>query len=229
MKKNMIRGWVILAILLIAYNLILFVAPFLKTADFWISYVFTMLAFLIAAFTIYIAFIKKPDAKSRFYGFPIARIGIVYLSAQLVVSFILILLGKFIPFWITLIIYIVGLVITVLGLVSTEAVVEEIQLQDDSLKAKVDFMRSLQSQVSHMTMQCNDPDTLKHLQNFAEDLRYSDPISSEALSEIESKLSIAITNLQNAVDNGYWPAVNQSIQKATALLAERNRLCKLNK
>ena len=86
MKKGTIRAIVVAAILLIAYNLVVFAVPFEKNATYWVSYGFTMASFLVVAASIYIAFIKNPDARSRFYGFPIARIGVVYGIAQLVVS-----------------------------------------------------------------------------------------------------------------------------------------------
>lgn len=43
----------------------------------------------VVAVSIYISFVKKPDAKSRFYGFSIAKIGAIYGLVQLVASLIL--------------------------------------------------------------------------------------------------------------------------------------------
>ena len=78
MKKDTIRAIVVAVITLVIYNLIAFVIPFTHTAAFWISYGFTLAAFAVVCASIYIAFVKNPDAKSRFYGFPIARIGVLY-------------------------------------------------------------------------------------------------------------------------------------------------------
>ena len=74
MKKNMIRWIAGLSILLVLYILVAFLIPFVHTAVFWVSFVFTLIAFAVVAASIYIAFIKNPDAKSRFYGFPIAKL-----------------------------------------------------------------------------------------------------------------------------------------------------------
>ena len=86
-------------------------------------------------------------------------------------------------------------------------------------------MRNLQSKVCQMATQCDAPE----LKKFAEDIRYSDPVSSDALGDIEQELAAAVEELQAAVVDGDSESVAQLCRKASATLAERNRLCKLNK
>ena len=145
MKKDTMRGIVALAVVLVLYILIAFLIPFVHTATFWVSFVFTLIAFAVVAASIYIAFIKNPDAKSRFYGFPIARIGVLYGGAQLIVSLVVMALAQWTPWWIPVLVYAIGLGAAVVGLVAADAVVEEIQTQDVKLKEDVALMRSLQS------------------------------------------------------------------------------------
>ena len=64
---------------------------------------------------------------------------------------------------------------------------------------------------------------------FAEDIRYSDPVSSDALGDIEQELAAAVEELQAAVVDGDGESVAQLCRKASAVLSERNRLCKLGK
>ena len=78
----MLRGCAVLAILLVAYLLVIFLIPFAHTAVFWVSFVFTLIAFGVVAAACWLAFARKPDTKSRFYGFPIARIGVIYGAAM---------------------------------------------------------------------------------------------------------------------------------------------------
>lgn len=225
MKKETIRAAVVAATIFVIYQLMAFVIPFAHTAAFWISYGFTLAAFAVVAAAIYIAFVKNPDAKSRFYGFPIARIGVLYGIAQLVVSLLVMALAQWMPWWIPLLVYAVGLGAAVIGLVSAESVVEEIQLQDGKLKKDVALMRSLQSKVSQLADQSEDA----AIQALAEELRYSDPVSNEAIADAEADLAAAVDELQAAFVDGDRNAVVQLCRKAAALLAERNRLCKLNK
>ena len=225
MKKDTIRAIVVAAITFIIYNLIAFVIPFAHTAAFWISYGFTLVAFAVVCASIYIAFIKNPDAKSRFYGFPIARIGVLYGGAQLIVSRIVMALAQWTPWWIPVLVYAIGMGVAVIGLVAADAVVEEIQAQDVKLKKDVSLMRSLQSKVSQIASQADDA-AIKAL---AEEFRYSDPVSNEAIADAEADLAAVVDQLQAAYVDGDSEAMAQLCRKAAALLAERNRICKLNK
>ena len=108
---------------------------------------------------------------------------------------------------------------------AAEAVVEEIQTQDVKLKKDVSLMRGLQSKVSQIASQTDDA-SIKAL---AEEFRYSDPVSNDAIADAEADLAAAVDQLQAAYIDGDQEAMNQLCRKTTALLAERNRLCKLNK
>ena len=225
MKKDAVRGVVVLGVLLVLYILIAFLIPFVHTATFWVSFVFTLIAFGVVAASIYIAFVKNPDAKSRFYGFPIAKIGVIYGAVQLAAGLVLMALAAIVPAWIAVLVYAVALGAAVIGLVSAEAVVSEIHVQDAKLKNNVALMRSLQSKINQIAAQSED----KGIKALAEEFRYSDPVSSDALAEIERDLAAVVDELQAAVVDGDREAADKLCRKAAATLAERNRLCKLNK
>lgn len=225
MKKDTIRGIIALTVVLALYILIAFLIPFIHTATFWVSFMFTLIAFCVVAASIYIAFVKNPDAKSRFYGFPIAKLGVIYGVVQLIAGFIFMALGVWIPVWVAVLVYAIALGSVAIGLISADAVREEIQRQDVKLKKDVSFMRNLQSKVCQMATQCDAPE----LKRFAEDIRYSDPVSSDALGDIEQELAAAVEELQAAVVDGDSESVAQLCRKASAVLSERNRLCKLGK
>ena len=225
MKKDIIRSVVVAVVLMAVYHLAAFAVPFAKTGAFWVSYGFTLAAFGVLFASIYIAFLKKADAKSRFYGFPIARIGVIYAIVQLVVSLVVMALSLFIPWWIPMLVYAIALGAALIGLISVDAVVDQIQTMDTKLKKDVSAMRALQTKASQMAAQSGDA-ALKAL---AEEFRYSDPVSSDAIAEAEADLAAAVDQLQTAYVDGDKDAMAQLCRKASALLAERNRLCKLNK
>lgn len=225
MKKDTLRATIVAVIAFVIYNLIAFVIPFAHTAAFWISYGFTLAAFAVVAASIYIAFIKQPNIKSRFYGFPVARIGVIYGAAQLVVSLAVMALALWMPWWIPVVVYAVGLGVAVIGLVSAEAVAEEIKTQDVKLKKETSLMKGLQSKLEQMAAKTDDA-AIKAL---AEEFRYSDPVSNTAIADAEAELAAAVNELQAAFASADKDAVAQLCNKTSALLSERNRLCKLNK
>lgn len=225
MKKNFTRSAICLGVLLLLYILLTFLIPFPKTAVFWLSFGFTLVAFAVTSWALYTAFLKKPGSTSRFYGFPIARIGAIYGGGQLVCGLVFMALGKWIPTWLAVLVYAAMLGAAVIWLMGAETVVETIHSQDQKLKQDVRFMRELQSKVNQMAAQCSLPE----VKQFCENIRYSDPVSSEALAEIDLDLSAAVDNLQSAIIDGDNIAIRQLAQKADNILSERNRLCKLNK
>ena len=229
MKNNTIRGMIAAAVLLVMYLLLAFVIPFERTSVFWISFVFTIVAFGVAGLSVYMAFIRKEDTKSKFYGFPIARIGVIYAVAQLIAGFLFMAIGIWVPGWVAVVLFALALGAAAIGLVAADAVVEEITTQDDKLKKDVSVMRALQSRVNQMAGQCASPEAAAAVKKLAEEFRYSDPVSSESLIAVEQDLSAAIGNLQSAVVDGDEASVLRLCRSTAAILAERNRLCKLNK
>ena len=229
MKKDTLRWGIGIGIVFVLYTLAAFLIPFVHTAVFWVSVAFTFVAFGVVAAAIYTAFVKNPDAKSRFYGFPIARIGVIYGAVQLAVGILFMALAAILPVWAVVLVCSILMGSAVIGLISAEAVVEEIHVQDVKLKKDVSLMRGLQSKVHMMAAQCDHPDAADAVKALAEELRYSDPVSSEAIAEIEAELCAAVDVLQAAIADGDSNAAKQICRRASGILAERNRLCKLSK
>lgn len=225
MKKGTLRGITALGILLVLYHLAVFLIPFAKTAVFWLSYGFTLTAFAVGAGAVLMAFGRKADAKSRFYGFPVARVGIVYAAVQLIAGLVFMGIGKWVFWWIPALVYAMALGAALLGLIATEATLEEIQTQDAKLKKDVTAMRALQSKVCRLAGDCEVP----ALKKLAEELRYADPVSSHATEAAEADLADLVSQLELAAVQGGRDGVEALCRKATAALSERNRLCKLNK
>ena len=224
MKKNTVRTAVVWMILLAVYHVIVFAVPFTHNGAFWLSYVFALAAFAVLGAATYLGEIKGEGVKSKFYGFPILRLGAVYFAVQIVLSLIVMAVAV-VKIWVALVVYVILLGAAAIGLIAADAMREEIQRQDVKLKKDVSFMRNLQSKVCQMATQCDAPE----LKRFAEDIRYSDPVSSDALGDIEQELAAAVEELQAAVVDGDGESVAQLCRKASATLAERNRLCKLGK
>lgn len=229
MKKDTMRLLIVTVAALIAYNLAVFLIPCYKTTTFWISWGFSLLSFAVSGYAIYTGLIRRPDAKSRFYGFPIARIGVLYLVGQIIAGSVCMAIGHIIPWWLATVAFAIGFAAALIGVVAAEAVVDQIQYQDNNIRQSVAVMRGLQSRLSPILAQCSDATAAEALRAFAEELRYSDPVSCDAIAQTETALSDAVDALQAGVTEGNTDQILTACRQASALLAERNRLCKLNK
>ena len=139
------------------------------------------------------------------------------------------LAGKWVPVWIPLILSVVMLGAAAVGFIAAEGMRDEVERQDVVHKANVGTMRALQSKAVFITNQCEDASTKKALDAFAEALRFSDPVSSDALADIEENLTGLVEELGNAVLDKDYSAAQSLCTKASTILADRNRMCKLNK
>ena len=229
MKKHQIQGITAIAAVLAAYFAVVFLIPFRRdNAVFWVSFVFALAAMAAQVYVVRAAFGGR-DAKSRFYGFPIARVGFVYLIAQVVLSIVFMALAGNVRLWLPLLLYIVLAGAAALGFIATDVTRDEIQRQDAVLKANVSAMRSIQSKASALLGVTQDAQMRKAVEKLSDALRYSDPVSSPAISEIESDLAACVDELQKAVVDGDKASALALAEKAGNILIERNRQCKLAK
>lgn len=228
MKKVNLRGVFILAICLALYHVLVFLLPFDRGEVFWYAYGSALAAFGVAILAICMV-AGKHGARSRFYGFPIGRIGVTYALWQLVISLLFMLLGGIIPTWIVLLVSVIGLGAALLGLIAADSVRTTIEAQDEKLRVNTATIRSLRSKISLLSAQNDDPETTGAIRKLSDEFRYSDPVSSPALAEIEADLAALVNELQQATVDGDSTVVLDLCKKISLMLQERNRICKLNK
>ena len=103
-------------------------------------------------------------------------------------------LAAIVPAWVAVLVYAIALGAAVIGLVSAETVVEEINIQDAKLNKDVTLMRYLQSKVHQMAVHSEDAG----IKALADEFRYSDPVSSDTIADAEADLAAAVDELQSA-------------------------------
>ena len=231
LTKNTMRGLIIGGLFLVVFNLIAFLVPFPHTGNFWVGYIFGMIAILAQAPIWMLAFRNAESARSKFYGMPIARVGVIYLVAQIILSFIAMGLAwvPVVPAWPFIIVSLLLLAAAALGTIATDITREEIERQDVQIKRDVSKMRELQSLGSSLVRQCDDAAAKAELQKLSDALRFSDPVSSDATAEKEAELKHLLDELQTALVDGDFAGIGGLCKQAQNVLAERNRICKLNK
>lgn len=222
MKKNSIKGYVILGILFALVNIISFVVPTIKTVAFWIAYVFTVAAFA-AQIVIWKTSLGKKDAlKSKFLGFPIVHIGIIYVIMQTVV-FVVFLFVPSLPIWSVIVICSIIAGISSVCMISADTGCNEIERVEVKVQKKVFYIRELQADVELLADAETDNDIKTALIQLAEKIRFSDPMSNEQLADLESKIFSNVLELKMVEDKA------KIITELTSLLDERNKKCKILK
>lgn len=221
MKKNSTKGYVILGILFTLVSIIAFAVPTLKTATFWIAYVFTAAAFA-AQIIIWRTALGKEALKSKFLGFSVVHIGIVYAIIQ-TVAFAVFLFAPTLPVWSAIVVCSIIAGVSAVCMISADAGRNEIERVEAEVQEKVFFTRELQADIELIATTETDADTKAELTRLAEKIRFSDPMSNEQLMDLENKISTKVLKLKTATNKV------EIITELTLLLDERNKKCKILK
>lgn len=222
MKKNSTKGYVILGILFALISIIAFAVPIMKTATFWIAYVFTAAAFAVQIVIWKTALGKGETLKSKFLGFPVVHIGIVYLIIQ-TVAFAVFLFAPTLPVWSVIVVCSVIAGVSMVCMISVEAGRNEIDRVEAKVQKKVFYIRELQADIELLADAETDADVKATLIQLAEKIRFSDPMSNEQLADLENKISVKVMELKTATNKV------EIITEIISLLNERNKKCRLLK
>lgn len=222
MKKNSTKGYVILGILFALVSIIAFAVPTVKTATFWIAYAFTTAAFAAQIGIWKIALGKEETLKSKFLGFPVVHIGVVYLIVQ-IVAFAVFTFVTTAPVWIVVVVCVVIAGISVICMIAADTGRSEIQRVEAKVQKKAFYIKSLQADVELLANQEPDPGTKAALTQLAEKIRFSDPMSHEQLEALESQIVEKVSDLKMATNKA------EIITEILALLENRNTICKILK
>lgn len=221
MKKK-VMAYSVLGIAFALFNVLALVIPTEKTATFWIAYAFSVVAFGLQIGIWNFAFKGAETLKSKFLGIPLISVGARYLVVQ-VIAFAVFMAFPFLPSWIPIVVCSVILGISAICLIGTETGREEINRVEEKVEKNVFYIKSLQVDVELLAESESDPEIKAELLKLADKIRFSDPMSSDALTEVEETIANKIEELKTAENK------LAIISTTSAFVAERNKKVKILK
>lgn len=227
--KNKLRVWIILAVILAVYTVLTFALPFEKNAVLWVSYLFGAVAIAAQVYVVRTAFGKGKSLKSKFYGFPVAEIGAIYLLAQLVLGLVFMALARVAPVWLPVVVYVVLLGAAAVGFIAADAAADIVTEVDDHVKADTLFIRSLTADAESLLSKAKGDEIRAVCKKVYEAARYSDPVSNPALAPLESEITLRFSAFSEASMAGDTEKAIQLADETITLLGDRNKRCKLLK
>lgn len=221
----------ILAICFIAYNVTIFIICGFgeHTAVFWTSWIFMILAFTAMAVAGVILKQRGMFLRDWLFGFPIIKHSTVYLIAEFITSTVFIILEKIAPWSLAIVLQFLFLCIYSIFAVSCFLAKETIDEVRTKVNDKTRFTKLLLADVQMLVMKCTDPALRGQLQKLSEQVRYSDPMSSESLFELEKEITLTVSQCDEALMKDDLETAESLCQKAELLLCERNKKCKVLK
>ena len=227
--KFYVAAW---AVLFVLYNIIVFVIPenilgiSRSSASFILGYIFAVIAFICNLICSFIAF-KSENAKKFFMHIPLIK----YSWSALCLCCLINIIGMFIeaiPYWVVIIFNSLILGFYIISIISSEAAVDVVEVVEKHIEKKTSFLKKMIA-ASQALKDTADYELSEPLKNVYEELRYSDPMSSEELTDIENKLKVKFDELSEAVSKKDKSNVEAISVEFIGILKQRNALCKASK
>lgn len=284
----------VLGILIVAVNIIAFAVPVEKNATFYLCDAFVVIALVAQLGICWLAFGKNKSLRSKVYGWPIMRIGLLYLSATFIISICLILIPAMaqlfsaatfaifllvilagiliamvlsifsfrvgvafmllvalagglcyylyggtqdvaeaasagVPIWIGIVLFVACTAAAAIGLVATTAIRDSVESKLDAQVTDTAAMVQMRSQAETLCKATTDPKISRLVRRVADELKYSDPVSSETTQSYDENLQRMLSDISTAVAKNDATELTQLTTMFQLQLASRNQACKMGK
>ncbi len=233
MKKNFKFYALIWAILLVAFNAVVFLArPVIPgyekyDATFWIAWAFIIVALIGNLVCAYFAF-KAENLKKMFLNLPLITVSWSALIAMLIVGSGLMLISNC-PAWIAAIVCIVVLAFNAIAVIKAAWAADTVGKIDEKVKAQTSFIKNLTVDAEGLVARAKSEPVKAECKKVYEAVRYSDPMSNEALSVIEAKITVKVDELASAVGADDAEKAKEIADEIVILVGDRNKKCKVLK
>lgn len=221
------------AVLVVLFNVIVFIIPneFKGMSkfggSFWVGYIFIMLAFIGQLFVAWLA-IRDDGITKLFYNIPLITISYTALIVMIVIGTLSMSIPN-LPYWLGVIGCLLVLAFAVIALMGAQAASSIVTDIDEKIKNKTFFIKFLTTDVESLMEKETSTDIKDEIKKVYEAVRYSDPMSNDALNGIESQITLKMNELVDSVEKGNVNLVSKNAKEMIVLVNDRNRKCKLLK
>lgn len=229
MKKNFKLYAVVWAILLAVFNVLVFATPSeyegvsKYTPTFFIGYALVMAGFIGQLACAYIG-LKDDNLTKLFYNIPLLRIGFAGLIVTALAGSIFMAIPSAQP-WVAGIVSIIVLAFVAIATIKAKATGDIVGEIDTKIKTKTAFIKNLTVDAESLIARADD-NTKPVVKKVFEAIRYSDPMSSDDLSDIEGRISYEFKTFEMAVKSGDTAVAENQAEELIALIDNRNKKCK---
>lgn len=232
MRKRFSLYIIAWAVLLALFNTIAFVSVGSAsgekyTASFWIGYTLITLTFIGQLICTYIAF-RADSAKKMFYNISLIRTSYIALIVSFIVGGLCMLISS-LSYWVGVIICAISLAANIIAVIKVIAAIDEVERVDTKIKTQTFFIKSLTADADTLMASARSEVVKAECRKVVEAIRYSDPISNDALSSVESQITIKFAELSDAVKADNVEKVAEIANEVIILIGDRNNKCKLLK
>lgn len=191
---------------------------------FWIALACVLIALIGNLFCARLA-LREENKQKLFYKLPLLTVSWSALGTTLVLGVVLMLIPDF-PAWIAAIVCVLLLAFQAIALVKTSWAADEVTRIDEKVKTQTSFIRNLTVEAQGLVSRTKSEAVRKECQKVYEAVRYSDPMSNEALAAVEAEITDKMGKLASAVSADDTVKVKEIVDEIVILVGDRNKKCK---
>lgn len=233
MKKYFKYYGICWAIALVVFSVITFVTANetvglgFVSLSFWIGYSFITIAF-IGNLICSLLFFKEENKGKVFLNVPIINLAYSALIVSLIVGAVAMAVPQ-IPYWIGVIVDVLVLAFYAIAIVKASAAAIIVNDVGQKVKVQTFFIKSLTVDADSLMARASSDEMKAETKKVYEAIRYSDPMSNDALASIENQIQNEFNAFADAVKNNDIDLAKSSANELAVLIHDRNKKCKLLK
>lgn len=232
MKKSIFKSYLLIWVVLFAvFSVVSFVVPgFIAEGEakfdgaFWAGYLLTTLAFVLHIGAAYFAF--QADSKEKlFYNMSLVRASYTGLIFMLIFG-ALAMAVPFVPEWVGVVVCFAIVMFTIVAVAKASAAAEIVEAVDTKVKEQTSFIKMTTVDAQNMVASAKSDAVKAECQKVFEAIRYSDPMSNEALNLENGQITVKMGEMAAAVGADDANKAAALASELIALVQARNNKCK---
>ena len=227
--KKYLIAWAVLIILL---NVIVFAVPNEIAGGskfdgaFWSGYALIMLTLIGQLVCANLA--MKTDSAEKFcVNLPLITLSYTTLILSIIAGAACMAIPN-VPNWVGIIVCALLLGLTAIAVIEASAAADLVQETGKRVKEQTVFIKLLTADAESLLAKAQTDEAKKAAKKVYETVRYSDPMSVEALAGLESQITLKFHEFETAVTEGSESAAKLA-DELVVLVEERNKKCKVLK
>ena len=197
------------------------------TPTFFTSIIIMALGYIFAFVSTMMGFKKQQNAEGTFYGVPFVYSGLATYILITVLSAVSIFIGAT-PL-LQIIIAVVVFACAIGKLLKKSTARDLIESKDKEIKQKAFFIKALTLDAQTLVSRAQSDEAKELAKKIYEAVRYSDPMSNDALAGAESSITIKFKEFEDAIINDDTELAAESSKELLILINDRNQKCRLLK
>ena len=233
MKRNFGIYSIIWAICLAVFNVIVFVTPneiggiSKFSGSFWVGYIFITIAFIGQLICAFFAF-KPRNFEKLFYKIPLISVSYSGLVLMLIAGSVF-MAAPTLPEWIGIIVCVLILAFSAIAIIKASAAAEIVSGIDEKVKTQTFFIKNLATDAQSLMTSAKSDELRAEAKKVYEAIRYSDPVSNVALSELNTQIERQFNTFADAVNADDAELAKETADTLLEMIEVRNQKCKVLK